>query len=26
VALVAENTPETIPHRPRIEVLRGGVD
>jgi len=26
VALVAENTPETMPHRPRIEVLRGGVD
>jgi len=26
VALVAQNTPETIPHRPRIEVLRGGVD
>jgi L-cysteine/cystine lyase len=26
VALVAENTPETIPHRPKIEVLRGGVD
>jgi L-cysteine/cystine lyase len=26
VALVAENTHETIPHRPRIEVLRGGVD
>jgi L-cysteine/cystine lyase len=26
VALVAEYTPETIPHRPRIEVLRGGVD
>jgi L-cysteine/cystine lyase len=26
VALVAENTPETIPHRPVIEVLRGGVD
>jgi L-cysteine/cystine lyase len=26
VALVAENTPETIPHRPQIEVLRGGVD
>jgi L-cysteine/cystine lyase len=26
VALVAENTPATIPHRPRIEVLRGGVD
>jgi L-cysteine/cystine lyase len=26
VALVAEHTPETIPHRPRIEVLRGGVD
>ncbi len=26
VALVASNTPETIPHRPRIEVLRGGVD
>ena len=24
VALVAENTPETIPHRPQIEVLRGG--
>jgi len=26
VALVAENTPETMPHRPKIEVLRGGVD
>ncbi len=26
VALVAGNTPETIPHRPRIEVLRGGVE
>ena len=26
VALVAENTPDTIPHRPHIEVLRGGVD
>ena len=26
VALVAEHTPETIPHRPQIEVLRGGVD
>jgi L-cysteine/cystine lyase len=26
VALVAANTPESIPHRPRIEVLRGGVD
>jgi L-cysteine/cystine lyase len=26
VALVAENTPDTIPHRPKIEVLRGGVD
>jgi L-cysteine/cystine lyase len=26
VALVASNTPETIPHRPQIEVLRGGVD
>ena len=26
VALVAENTPATIPHRPKIEVLRGGVD
>ena len=26
VALVAEHTPETIPHRPKIEVLRGGVD
>jgi len=26
VALVAENTPDTIPHRPRIEVLQGGVD
>jgi L-cysteine/cystine lyase len=26
VALVAENTPESIPHRPRIEVLRGGVE
>jgi len=26
VALVAGNTPETIPHRPQIEVLRGGVD
>jgi L-cysteine/cystine lyase len=26
VALVAAHTPESIPHRPRIEVLRGGVD
>ena len=26
VALVAENTPATIPHRPRIEVLHGGVE
>jgi L-cysteine/cystine lyase len=26
VALVAENTPESMPHRPRIEVLRGGVE
>jgi len=26
VALVAENTSDTIPHRPHIEVLRGGVD
>jgi len=26
VALVAANTPESIPHRPRIEVLRGRVD
>jgi L-cysteine/cystine lyase len=26
VALVAEHTPETIPHRPQIEVLRGGVE
>jgi L-cysteine/cystine lyase len=26
VRLVSEYTPETIPHRPRIEVLRGGVD
>ena len=26
VALVAENTPQTMPHRPRIEVLRGGVE
>lgn len=26
VALVAQNTPETMPHRPRIEVLRGGID
>jgi L-cysteine/cystine lyase len=26
VALVAEHTPETIPHRAQIEVLRGGVD
>jgi L-cysteine/cystine lyase len=26
VALVAAHTPETIPHRPQIEVLRGGVD
>jgi L-cysteine/cystine lyase len=26
VALVAAHTPETIPHRARIEVLRGGVD
>jgi L-cysteine/cystine lyase len=26
VALVAENTPATMPHRPQMEVLRGGVD
>jgi len=26
VALVADHTPETIPHRPAIQVLRGGVD
>ncbi len=26
VALVAAHTPESIPHRTRIEVLRGGVD
>ena len=26
VALVAAHTPETIPHRPRIEVLRGGLE
>jgi L-cysteine/cystine lyase len=26
VALVADHTPETIPRRPQIEVLRGGVD
>lgn len=26
VALVAAHTPDTIPHRPRIEVLRGGVE
>ncbi|MGZ6266965.1 MAG: aminotransferase class V-fold PLP-dependent enzyme [Candidatus Limnocylindrales bacterium] len=26
VALVASNTPQSIPHRPRIEVLRGGVE
>jgi L-cysteine/cystine lyase len=26
VALVAAHTPETIPHRAQIEVLRGGVD
>jgi len=26
VALVAGSTPETIPHRPRIEVIRGGVE
>jgi len=26
VALVAAHTPQTIPHRARIEVLRGGVD
>jgi L-cysteine/cystine lyase len=26
VALVAAHTPETIPHRPKIEVLRGGLD
>jgi L-cysteine/cystine lyase len=26
VALLAEHTPETIPHRANIEVLRGGVD
>ena len=26
VALVAEHNPATIPHRPHIEVLRGGVD
>jgi L-cysteine/cystine lyase len=26
VALVAEHTPESIPHRPQIEVIRGGVE
>jgi len=26
VALLAENTPKTIPHRPQMEILRGGVD
>jgi L-cysteine/cystine lyase len=26
VALVAAHTPDSIPHRPRIELLRGGVD
>jgi selenocysteine lyase/cysteine desulfurase len=26
VALVAENTAATIPHRPKIEVLHGGVE
>lgn len=26
VALVAAHTPETIPHRPQIEVLRGGLE
>jgi L-cysteine/cystine lyase len=26
VALVAAHTPRTIPHRPKIEVLRGGVE
>jgi L-cysteine/cystine lyase len=26
VALVAAHTPETIPHRPRTEVLRGGLE
>lgn len=26
VALLAAHTPQTIPHRPRIEVLRGGVE
>jgi L-cysteine/cystine lyase len=26
VSLVAAHTPETIPHRPQIEVLRGGID
>jgi L-cysteine/cystine lyase len=26
VALVAAHTPETIPHRPKIEVLRGGLE
>jgi len=26
VALVADHTPETIPHRPLIEVLRGGLE
>jgi L-cysteine/cystine lyase len=26
VGLVASHTPETIPHRPKIEVIRGGVD
>lgn len=26
VALVASTTPETIPHRPAIEVLRGGLE
>jgi L-cysteine/cystine lyase len=26
VALVAAHTPETIPHRPQIELLQGGID
>jgi L-cysteine/cystine lyase len=26
VALVASHTPETIPHRPKIELLQGGLD
>jgi hypothetical protein len=26
VALVAGNTPETMPHRPNMEILQGGLD